>query len=996
MSVRLLSERVSGGVLFSLAEGEGVLALSEWALSESARLGDDAPARIGTLIRLAEDERAIPRESALFVPDLAVAQLDEAERRGIGLPGDSEVELELRGSGAFADPDFALELRYLHPGGSPVVAPVRDGCFLEIGTERRVLPDPLYSLCEAVDRYNREPPRTTEQRMLGWAPIAAALPDGVELEDPLDSVRIVWAGAFSLRPFRNESGEPDFDPVLGRFVEQDRGVETERVFEEVLPEARHEDFARRFRGFSTARRRYLAGDGYYVFLSEGVERALHVVREAQQGDAGVRRRFLTRPSAFLRDALEPVDEGAEPVLEEMPSVDDVFFDEGLSDRVKGIGIREPKVLPWLQPSGEVWLPEDPGGLLVDGEPVPVAPEQAEELLEAVRKARREGRSTVSFGGSEIPANEETEAAVQELIDRFRKRGRSGGEDEGEGEGEGGSEDGDERTTADDSGAGPEEETGPGAKLSLLVIDNLDQLGFRMERRGNRASVERLPTRLETRLLPHQEAGLRWLQEHWVSGSPGALLADDMGLGKTFEALAFCGWLEEEMEAGRWPRRPILVVAPTGLLLNWQAEHDERMAGDGLGTRGDAYGVGLRRLRSARDHDGGELATGLPSLDISALARFDWVLTTYETLRDYQHSFARVHWGAIVFDEAQKIKNPKAGMTDAAKGMRQDFVLAMTGTPVENRVEDLWSILDVARPGGLGSAKDFSARFSVDDPAQKHEAFAALRKELVDVSDPAIMLRRLKEDYIEGLPEKTIHVHRLPMPIPQAEAYRDAVLEAHDGSPIIVVLQRLRNISLHPSIDQTAPDAGFIEASARVSLAFRVLDDVAGRDEKALVFVDSLAMQAALAEILQRRYRLREPILIINGEVANAKRKARVDAFQTREGFDVMLLSPKAGGVGLTLTAASHAIHLSRWWNPAVEDQCTDRIHRIGQEKPVHVHHVLSEHPVYGERSFDLRLASLLDRKRLQNRSILAPSGVTDADWEQLYEETVGEGGVGES
>lgn len=959
MTPTLRSDRAAGGMRFSVFDGGQILGVEQWALAGSILLPSRAPARIGVLLRLLEDEHAELRDGEIIVSDSEIAQLADGERRGLGLPRASSFEVELRGSGAFSDSDFAIELRLFHPDGRPVVGPLRDGCFLEVGGERFVVAEPILSLWEAVDGFNAVRPATTEDRMLAWAPIAAQLPEGVSLGDELESVRIMLARAFSLRPFRNADGEPDVDPVLGRFVERPRGTDVERGFDESLPEARHEEFAKRFRGLSGVKRRYLAGAGYYVALDERVEKALRVVHEVQQSDPGTRRRFLTRPSAFLREALEPAVETSDPNPAD-GQVDEIFFDEGLSERVKGIGIWQPKVLPWLKPSGETWLPEDPAGLLIDGRPLPVTPAQAPVLLAEVQQAQREGRSSVDFGGASVPATNETVAALEALVER----------------------------AASSKPKDPDEPDSRGAKLALLVIDNLDQLGFRMEPRGSRASAERIPECLEATLLPHQEEGLRWLQQHWTAGSPGALLADDMGLGKTLQVLAFLAWQQEEMTAGRWPRRPVLVVAPTGLLRNWRDEHDRHLDGGGLGELIEAFGPGLRRLRSAQDREGGELATGLPSLDAAALGRADWVLTTYETLRDYQHSFSRVHWATIALDEAQKIKNPAASMTDAVKGMKQDFTIAMTGTPVENRIEDLWSILDVARPGGLGAAKDFSARFAVEDRERQHAELAALRAALLEGAAPTTMLRRMKEDHLAGLPDKAIHTHQRKMPGPQAEAYRAAVLEARRGAPMLGVLQQLRRISLHPTAGIDAPGDDFIEGSARLALTFELLDDVRARGEKALLFLDSRAVQGPLIELLQRRYQLANRVLLINGEIGGKKRKERVDEFQERRGFDVMILSPKAGGVGLTLTAANHVVHLARWWNPAVEDQCTDRVYRIGQEKPVHVHHVLAIHPEYDDRSFDVRLAALLDRKRQLNRSVLAPAGGTDADVEELYRATI--------
>lgn len=964
MTLTLTPKRVEGGVEFRGLDGATAIEPAAWALADAARLASGQAARVGVLLRLLEDEQAeLRNETRVFLSHAVVAQIDETERRQIGLPASPNIAIELRTTGAFSDPDFQIDRRLIRSDGRAIVAPSLDGCFLRIGDEEFVLSEPLFSLWEAVGRFNAHGERDLESRYRDWAQIADQLPEGVRLGEDLQTLRIVLATGFSLNPFRNANGEPDFEPVLGRWTEGQSGLaDPARVFSEALPRARQEDFAKRFRGLSSVKHRYLAGSSHFVVLSDRVEKALHVVHEVQHADAGVRRRFLTRPSAFLRDALAPpeTEAGADPT--EDVSVDDVFFDEGLSERVKGVGIWEPKVLPWLKPSGESWLPED-SGLSIDGELVHVPAKQAPELLEKIRAARGAGQGSVDHNGTPIPATEATEKALEELI---------------------------QATRSDEPAAEPVdgEVAGRRAKLALLIIDNLEQLGFRMESRGARTGTNRTPANLETQLLPHQRTGLDWLQQHWTSGSPGAVLADDMGLGKTLQSLAFLAWLSEEMQAGAWPRRPFLVVAPTGLLRNWRDEHDKHLGGAGLGDLLEAFGSGLRGLRSAQDVQGRELATGLPSLNVAALTRSAWVMTTYETLRDYQHSFGRVHWCAVIFDEAQKIKNPAAGLTEAAKAMKQDFTLAMTGTPVENRVEDLWCIVDRVRPGGLGALKDFSARFRTEAGGDPAAALGSLRDELLEGASPSAMLRRLKEDHLQGLPAKEIHAHQRPMPPAQASAYRAAVDAARHGASMLQVLQHLRAISLHPTglVDQS--DQDFVSGSARLSLAFELLDDIRDRGEKALVFLESRAIQDALAEILQRRYRLRDPILIINGDVAGSKRKARVDEFQGRSGFDVMILSPRAGGVGLTVTAANHVIHLARWWNPAVEDQCTDRVHRIGQTRTVHVHQVMAVHPEIGDRSFDLRLAALLDRKRQLNRAVLAPTAATQGDFEELYRTTV--------
>ena len=208
--------------------------------------------------------------------------------------------------------------------------------------------------------------------------------------------------------------------------------------------------------------------------------------------------------------------------------------------------------------------------------------------------------------------------------------------------------------------------------------------------------------------------------------------------------------------------------------------------------------------------------------------------------------------------------------------------------------------------------------------------------------------------------------------------------------MLEALQALRAVSLHPNFQQELPENGdeFIHKSARLIATFKILDDLYSRGDKALIFIEYLKMQAVISEIIERRYECPK-VMIINGQVSGEKRQAHVDEFQNgREGFEVMILSPKAGGIGINLTAATHVIHLSRWWNPAVEDQCSDRAYRIGQHNTVTIHYPLAIHPEYGrDQSFDIKLHDLLQRKRHLSKTLLAPPAGTNDDVEWLFNES---------
>jgi HJR/Mrr/RecB family endonuclease len=332
---------------------------------------------------------------------------------------------------------------------------------------------------------------------------------------------------------------------------------------------------------------------------------------------------------------------------------------------------------------------------------------------------------------------------------------------------------------------------------------------------------------------------------------------------------------------------------------------------------------------------------------------------------------------------QKVKSPSSLLTRAAKTLNSNFVLGLTGTPIENQLTDLWCLMDIIIPGTLGDLKSFCKDYQPSDESQ----LETLRKAMLDPSaaGPAPVLRRMKADHLDGLPKKHIHVRRRVMQGVQAQNYSDIVTRAKDpeSGPILETLHFLRGVSLHPTwppATEIVDPKSFIEQSARLTETFLILDEIAAQREKVLIFLESLDLQEHLALIIQKRYKLARRPMQINGEVSGEKRQDLVDKFQSELGsFDVMILSPRAGGVGLTLTSANHVIHLSRWWNPAVEDQYTDRVYRIGAKRDVHIYYPLAVHPLYNDSSFDELLHALLEKKRLLSRRMLVPPADSDAD-----------------
>ncbi len=426
------------------------------------------------------------------------------------------------------------------------------------------------------------------------------------------------------------------------------------------------------------------------------------------------------------------------------------------------------------------------------------------------------------------------------------------------------------------------------------------------------------------LRPYQLAGVQWLYL-LTQLRLGACLADDMGLGKTIQILSLLLVLKREAKG---KRRPCLLVAPASLLANWVAEI-ARFAPDIKLCVVHPSAAPAERL-STDD-------VGNPDADV--LADTDLVITSYGYLAR-SPSLGKVTWRLVVLDEAQAIKNPAARQTKTVKQLQADTRIALTGTPVENQLGDLWSIFDFINPGLLGSSKQFSSfvKALADRP---RNPYGPLR----DLVRPYV-LRRLKTDksVIADLPDKTEVNAFCSLSRKQAALYQQAVseleqrLEDTDGIArkglMLAFLMRLKQICNHPS--QWLGDGAWREPdSGKFERLRDIAEVVAARQEKALIFTQFRETTAPLAAFLGSVFG--RAGLVLHGETEVKKRKELVRQFQDDENVPFFVLSLKAGGAGLNLTAASHVVHFDRWWNPAVENQATDRAFRIGQTKNVLVH-----------------------------------------------------------
>jgi len=421
----------------------------------------------------------------------------------------------------------------------------------------------------------------------------------------------------------------------------------------------------------------------------------------------------------------------------------------------------------------------------------------------------------------------------------------------------------------------------------------------------------LPATLQAELRDYQLVGFNWLSRlaHW---GVGACLADDMGLGKTLQALALL--------LSRAPNGPALVVAPTSVCLNWLSEID-RFAPT-LNVR--VFGTGNRQHT------------------LNELHAFDLVIVSYGLLQQETERFAAVPWHTVVLDEAQAIKNHQTKRSQAAMALQGDFRMLCSGTPVENHLGELWNLFRFINPGLLGSLEDFNERYA--GPIERQQN-APAKERLRQLIRP-FMLRRTKSQVLSELPSRTEILRQVNLSTEEAalyEALRRAALErlanteAEPGArhlQILAEIMKLRRACCNPQL--VAPELGL--PSSKLAAFNELLDELLANHHKALVFsqfVDHLSLIRQALDARGVRYQY------LDGSTPMQERQNRVSAFQAGEG-DVFLISLKAGGTGLNLTAADYVIHMDPWWNPAVEDQASDRAHRIGQTRPVTIYRLVAE------------------------------------------------------
>lgn len=930
----------------------------------------------------------------IFMSHDVLSRVSDFAATALELPIPVELTLKMEMDGQLGSPSFSLRTKWLNGGREAVVR--RRGAVLETDGGQRRVPAPLLRTVLEAERDNESTGNLAEH----WARLALfrnalepnsadpeALPDFAQqcsMNSFLEGLELQACASLSIG---SAASENDFSPIPFAARDPENQTQEAREADALLSSQELTSFQQTFRqrGATPA---YRLADGKFLVLSPSVLPLAELMSRKQHAPEEERRAFLLNPEPHVRDAYHKArkqvgrfDEAEEVIgAADLEILDDAAVDAHLvvtieyQDRVIGMGQFE---APDLSAYGAAamqttWMPERIAEFVKW-----LAKATIEELDDIYRKATKAqasadpatGKATVRIGDVNLPADSAI-AAVDAEIEKRRKEQESA--DEGDAE----DPNGDDATSEN---------------TILLTKTNFEELDWHPPTEARVLSLGDCEApNVRSRLMSHQVASLDWAQRAWAFGMPGILNADEQGLGKTLQTLAFMSWLHKQMaDMPKEYRRPFLIVAPTSLLRNWEAEINLHLDASRFATVTQLYGSQLSSMRESGS--GTDVQSGSAQLDLGWLetaceegrGHNHLLLTTYRTATNYHHSLHRVRFSVLVFDEIQNLKNPATISATACRSLQADFRIGLTGTPIENKVQDLWAIMDQLSPGSFLTLKDFSDQFG----SGERESLELLNQRLLEPFEarPPIGIRRLKEHVASDLPPKNRVLLPSVMPEEQALCYDEArvKLVSSTRGGALKALHHIRSVSAHPglSTDDLSSD-DLTSNSARLRQVVETLDWIAAKGERALVFVEARKLQYRLAEYLAARYKL-DVVNIINGNTTIAKRQKIVERFQQHlehdGGFDALVLGPRAAGTGLTLTAANHVLHVSRWWNPAVEEQCNDRVHRIGQQRDVTVHLPLAIHPVDGPASFDCLLQRLMLRKRTLATDVLAPIGESEGD-----------------
>lgn len=874
------------------------------------------------LATLVDNGYAYASKEGCLLPYENIYLLDEDERILLGVPQPYDKAMRLVGTSMLNLSDFEYKVEFLTyvPDGELIVCE-RGGNILVKGRDKYLLNEAQYALLNRVDAFNSTPEedKTTDYNLRCFAEIKAlAEQAGCQLDSYLENENV-----YAPERIKIEIGRDD----EGFTVEPAVDIEENDKFQTYF------DKMRKVQAQYPVQREN--GERVRIVLNKEQKENLHYLKE-QCG------KHKTREE--IQKIIEQPTEYFDPNAFDLSEL--------YSDRVIEIGVYKPKFYPFICPYKSCWIAgatvETPQNgttkVTINSE------EELERLKREIQSAKENKKGIVEYNNTQLDIEDAmflAQTAEKQLKDSSQP-------------------------------AKVETENDNEARNVLIIEENAEELGFAVKERiiekGDKYTLFTDPFLQEGfSLKDHQKKGVAWLQHLYKSKASGCLMADDMGLGKTLQILYFIDWHSRKYAN----HKPYFIVAPISLLENWRNEYERFF----MQPR-----MKINMLTSK------DVTRKFNKSIVDKMQKMDIILTNYESLRISQLNFCAVEFDVVALDEAQKIKSPGTLVTNAAKALKCNFKIAMTGTPVENSLLDLWCIMDFCVPGLLGNAKAFAAQYQ--NPLKKEDTdIVALGNEVHDKLGVYFM-RRLKKDAAKDLPDKIELKEKVLMPPVQKEIYASVVNDYTSGIQpnMLVTIMHLREVSEHPYLyDSTLLNHEtdeIVDTSARLQATIKFLDEIKKKEEKVIIFVERKETQKMLQKLCLKRYGIITKIIngdtpsIVKRNMPNKQsRQSSIDEFQAVDGFNVIIMSPVAAGMGLNVTAANHVIHYSRHWNPAKENQATDRAYRIGQTKDVFVYYPMAVRADI--KSFDETLDDLLSRKTSLATSTIFPTERVEVKQEEL-------------
>lgn len=913
----------------------------QFLVSEWNSLENDFLSQIAILRELIDNGLADYTESTCEVEIINILALSKIDKNNLDLPESYPFEIYIESEGVLTQNTFKFKYGFYDfcPNGTRLDTSL-DGAIIHINSNKYLLSENQFRLCNAIDEFNNladfEKGNVVNLKKLSEIK-SLSNESGLTLEYFLNNQELFIPEKIKIDVDFN-NGVLEIYPTL----EIENAISFTNTFDR-LPQIK---------------------DVYPVSGTNGQTTRV-VISPSQKSEL---QKLKLNRKVSNQEVIKEIIEHPELFFNET----DIDFNIFYSDRVKEIGIYSPKFYPFASPYKSQWIPGIVIKDKVHGEKRIYfkSQEKLSDFIEQKEKAVNDKRSTFEWENIEIPIE-----AAEQFITTAKKQF--------------------ENPTK------PVKKENNSDHEVLIIKENAELTEF--------TNSNELPDNLKhsfyeisnlevgVSLKEHQREGISWLQSLFKENFAGGLLADDMGLGKTLQLLYFIEWHSQYCNNNK----PYLIVAPVSLLENWENEYLKFFSRPSLDILKLYGAVSLTKENNPIKNQ----------IDARQLQIKQIVLTNYETVRTYQISLGLVDFAVVALDEAQKIKTPGTQITNASKALKADFKIAMTGTPVENTLVDIWCLMDFAVPGLLGNAKDFAKEFQkpLNDENTDIKALTEQLRNNIGV----FIKRRLKIDVAKDLPTKhdndSSRIKRVMPPL-QLDKYKQEIEMANDSelegverrNQKLKSLWAVRDISDHPFLLDSQilnfSSEELIENSAKLKTTIEILTKIKSKAEKVILFADRRETQKMLQKTIYDTFG--NFASIINGDTPTTKqnegksklsRQQTIDRYQAMEGFNAIIMSPIAAGVGLNVTKANHIIHYTRHWNPAKEEQATDRAYRIGQSKDVFVYYPMAVFPEEMKdesgnklKSFDEILDVLLNNKKALANNTLFPTDQAELTPDELF------------